>query len=934
MSPGILEIAALGALILLLPKLFRWFLTARSLRSYVTLPTNWQPIAVEQAPIYLRERAAFEAPRLEELGFEEDGPFLLTDNQIGPDPCWVWRHPEAGTLYTLSFVLGADPQHPSCGLHTWLEDGGLISTTNRSVPEGEQIEVPGVIAVDLSGADFETLWGRHLPLVQARVESTGQMPRQLERASAEAARAEQAARAWAALQGATDRYTPTAGGGLRLRWSWILRRGIAIAQRPPPAPVASTGPALEYSPEAQVELDVQLAHRLEAMRRARRLSPGGRLALSAITLALFAAVMAWRNNLQPALILTGALLFHELGHIVAMRLFGSRDTSLLFIPLLGGAAVQNDRPAVKPWQEVIILLAGPLPGLAIGFGLLGYSTMLLEPPPEWLWPTAAILLGLNIFNLLPILPLDGGQLLNVAFLVRFPRLGALFKLLSAFALGFLGWYSGTYLLTVIGLFALIRFPTEMRLAGAYLELRRAARHDGFQSSEEEPWLRRILHHFRRVPESSPQGLGRILEANRLVQILRQPLAGAGTMLFALIGWSAPIWIPLAGLPVLHHLSRQEYVRAQAGARRAGLADPADLASNLRRRQAPIAPADDARADYGAAVAGRGRGEAQAAGMVSPASWSALQRGASRKYWPQEAPSEGISRRLRQDGLDPRAVAGVLGRRLEQVMVADDAAAIAEVSQLARRVAGQIASSPRWDDDRALPEFWETWCAGLERALILRAAKGRPLSEANAAALAADLPPPAAFSERVHVTFTNRLAQLEDSWDLTLERIQVSTSSAQSSRVMQYVYQLLTPLRQREWAASLRDGTILWAHLAKGGDPWGRVPPPSREPAPAIARELWEVHRRGWLNASVRTDLARGALAWHATWLREGRPPAQLEAIRAPWFEAPAPDPVHARSWRLDHRAPNDQRFVFDPPAGAAAEEGLRWELTQLQRLEQ
>ena len=56
-------------------------------------------------------------------------------------------------------------------------------------------------------------------------------------------------------------------------------------------------------------------------------------------LSLMAFVLIGTGNSGPSgiVILVVVLLLHELGHLAAMRLFGYRDTQILFIPLLGAA---------------------------------------------------------------------------------------------------------------------------------------------------------------------------------------------------------------------------------------------------------------------------------------------------------------------------------------------------------------------------------------------------------------------------------------------------------------------------------------------------------------------------------------------------------------------------------------------------------------------
>jgi Zn-dependent protease len=133
--------------------------------------------------------------------------------------------------------------------------------------------------------------------------------------------------------------------------------------------------------------------------------------LSRTSLALAAAAFAWlywQDSLWGAVALMLCILFHELGHLLAMRVFGDRDTRFYFIPMFGGVAMGQQRLAAD-WQLVVIVLAGPAAGLvsAAACWFLYQATDNL-----WFFACANLFAIINIANLLPIPMLDGGQILN------------------------------------------------------------------------------------------------------------------------------------------------------------------------------------------------------------------------------------------------------------------------------------------------------------------------------------------------------------------------------------------------------------------------------------------------------------------------------------------------------------------------------------------
>jgi hypothetical protein len=165
-----------------------------------------------------------------------------------------------------------------------------------------------------------------------------------------------------------------------------------------------------------------------------------------------------------------AVFFHELGHYAAMKLFGYTDLRIFFIPFFGGAAAGKKRGG-PAWQQGIVLLAGPLPGilLALPLCLAGEALAL---PQEWVRSAATMFLGMNFLNLLPIEPLDGGRLVQLTLFSRHPLLETLFRLIAVAGLGLLAVFGG-WMLGIVALFMLITLPMSYRRAKQRIDLRRA-----------------------------------------------------------------------------------------------------------------------------------------------------------------------------------------------------------------------------------------------------------------------------------------------------------------------------------------------------------------------------------------------------------------------------------------------------------------------------
>ena len=142
------------------------------------------------------------------------------------------------------------------------------------------------------------------------------------------------------------------------------------------------------------------------------------------------------------IVLTGVVVFHELGHFFAMKIYKYQDLGIFFIPLLG-AYVSGKKQEVSQKQSAIILLAGPVPGIFLGIILHFLS---IQFDIDFLKNVAWILIFLNVLNLLPVYPLDGGQLLHRLFLDNYNILGKIFVILSAALMTWMAINSGFYFL--------------------------------------------------------------------------------------------------------------------------------------------------------------------------------------------------------------------------------------------------------------------------------------------------------------------------------------------------------------------------------------------------------------------------------------------------------------------------------------------------------
>lgn len=197
--------------------------------------------------------------------------------------------------------------------------------------------------------------------------------------------------------------------------------------------------------------------------------------------------LAW--NVLEYLSLFLIVMLHEFGHALACRQVGGTANQIVLWPL-GGVAYVNPPP--RPGAMLWSIAAGPLVNVALLpvfllLGRLGQSVGYAEIMPNahaLLRAVAFINLGLLIFNLLPIYPLDGGQILRS--LLWYP-LGRARSLMVAVSLGFVGvaglillaFYLRAAWFAVISAFILMNCWQGLQQARALLRIAKLPRREGF-----------------------------------------------------------------------------------------------------------------------------------------------------------------------------------------------------------------------------------------------------------------------------------------------------------------------------------------------------------------------------------------------------------------------------------------------------------------------
>jgi Zn-dependent protease len=125
-------------------------------------------------------------------------------------------------------------------------------------------------------------------------------------------------------------------------------------------------------------------------------------------------ILAWSAGLVMGLLLFGSVLLHELGHSVVARSQGIKVNSITLFLFGGIAAIEEE--SKTPGEALQVAIAGPSVSIAL-FVLLALLSQVLPASSLASVMTAdlaRINLILAVFNLIPGLPLDGGQVLKAA----------------------------------------------------------------------------------------------------------------------------------------------------------------------------------------------------------------------------------------------------------------------------------------------------------------------------------------------------------------------------------------------------------------------------------------------------------------------------------------------------------------------------------------
>lgn len=100
------------------------------------------------------------------------------------------------------------------------------------------------------------------------------------------------------------------------------------------------------------------------------------------------------------------ILVHEMGHVIAAKWLGLPVSAPLFIPFIGAAITMKENPR-DAWTEALMAYGGPFAG-CVGSWICWYIALVTHE--NWILAVAQLSFLINLFNMIPVPPLDGGRI--------------------------------------------------------------------------------------------------------------------------------------------------------------------------------------------------------------------------------------------------------------------------------------------------------------------------------------------------------------------------------------------------------------------------------------------------------------------------------------------------------------------------------------------
>ncbi len=414
-------------------------------------------------------------PQLEQNGFQymhtRRVRSLVAIVGLPPSYCDVYHHAEQD-IHAEVYLAAPPTPHKLCDIYLWntFVDGSALLTVNNLVhgliPYPSSIRIADGHAQDLAGQVATHLAAR-ASITVARTSAADAL--QIAKTMAEQLLPQMEQEGVVYRRGHRGEEVVY---GFRFlaaaKAAWRMRRAELQPKKKVKSPATAVLALPDFGPARLIAERIAFARTLCTLRglRAPRWFRRTTFALSA---AGFLALGSWWWGPSGAAIIAAVILLHEAGHWLAMKLAGFRDVQVFFVPGMGGAT-SGEKHEAHPMTHLMVYLAGPVPGLLLAMAV--FAWMALTPNhssaawyPLLMTGTIATLF-INALNMLPVLPLDGGRIVDLLLVGRMPWLRFVFAVASGGLLLLAGISDGDNVLRIIGIAMLFGSRQHYRIAKA------------------------------------------------------------------------------------------------------------------------------------------------------------------------------------------------------------------------------------------------------------------------------------------------------------------------------------------------------------------------------------------------------------------------------------------------------------------------------------
>ncbi len=291
--------------------------------------------------------------------------------------------------------------------------------------------------------------------------------------------------------------------------------------------------------EVPVDVEVEAFSKIREITRAKKTGYAGKLAVLLVSLLLFTIAFGFSFSFGTVLIFIAALFVHEGGHVLGMRLFRYKDVQVVFLPFLGAATLGGEKEATA-LQRVIVYLLGPAFGIVIGtlcmFAGIATDFGLLKE-------FGVFSLILSYLNLVPLIPLDGGRVFELALFSRISFLKSAFMIGSVGVMALAGIGLKDPVLIGISVFLCLGVSIQISQNRALSRLKKQIKERNIEITEENI-LPIIFGMLREKPFSKLPFVRKYAVAYHLSDNVMKKLPTVWTILLSLLMYFFVMLLPI------------------------------------------------------------------------------------------------------------------------------------------------------------------------------------------------------------------------------------------------------------------------------------------------------------------------------------------------------------------------------------------------------